>query len=107
MTRKIDLTGKLGIGDRPRIIVDEGVELEVNDSAPTILRVLETIGDNATPEKVDEACTLLFGKKGKAKLDSLGVPLAGYIKVLETAVGLVIGGEGGEDSGNAATPATT
>lgn len=104
MQRTVDLTGKLGIGEKARIVVAEGVELEVDDSAPTVLRVLDLIKDGTDLAAAMEACRLFFGKRGMSQLESLKVPPAGYVKVLEAAVELVMGGG---DEGNAETPATT
>lgn len=99
------MTGKLGLGEKPRIIVADGVELEVNDTARDVMRVLDIVqGGDMTPAKVMDACDVLFGKKGRAALDKLDLPLSGFAAVLEAAVELVMGGG---DAGNAGTPATT
>lgn len=103
MAKRIDLTGKLGIGEKPRIVVAEGVELEVDDSAPTVLRVIELVGDGTDLASAIEACRLFFGKKGMSALESLKMPPMGYAELLNAAVELVMGG----GSGNAETPATT
>lgn len=105
MARTIDLTGKLGIGERPRVTVAEGVELEVDDSARTIVQVIGMMQGHAEPGRALEACALLFGEDGAERLDALGLPISGLVTLLEAAIDLVMGG--GEDQGNGETPATT
>lgn len=102
MARTIDLTDKLGIGEKPKVIVGD-LELEVNDSARNVMRVIDMVSGDMTPEKVMEACSLLFGKDGRKALEARDLPLSAFIAVLEAAVELVMGGG---DEGNAATPAT-
>ena len=103
MNRTVDLIGKLGIGEKACVVVSDGVELEVDDSAPTVLRVLELVKDGSDLASAMEACRLFFGKRGMSQLESLKVPPAGYVRLLEAAIDLVMGG-GSE--GNAGTPAT-
>ena len=103
MQKTIDLTGKLGIGEKKRIIADKGVELEVDDSAPTVLRVLDIMKGGGGLEQVMEICGLFFGEKGMERLKALKVPSASYNTLADAAIELVMGGG---DEGNAETPAT-
>lgn len=104
MARKIDLTDKLGIGEKPKVIVGD-LELEVNDSARNVMRVIDMVGGGEmSPSKVMDACELLFGKSGCKALEARELSLSAFIAVLEAAVDLVMGG--GDDEGNAGTPAT-
>ena len=103
MARTIDLTGKLGLGERPRIVIGDA-ELEVDDRARTVMQVVSLMSGDITPEKTVEACARLFGEQGAAELDALGLTLPGFAAVLEAAMDLVMGGG---DAGNGETPATT
>ena len=106
MARTIDLTGKLGLGEHPRIIVAEGVELTVDDSAPTIIQVIGAVHGEMTNERMLKAFDLLFGEDERARLDGLGMTLAGYMRIIEAALELVMGGS--DDSPKAGeTPDTT
>lgn len=104
MARNIDLTGKLGMGERPTITVGD-MTLTVDDSAPNIIRVMEIVGDgNMTPAAVVEAADLLFEEKSRKQLAKLGLSLGDYGTLVEAATELVMGDEG---EGEGETPATT
>lgn len=104
MARKVvDLTGKLGLGEKPQIVVGD-VTLTVNDSARDVLQVLSLTQD-MTPANVLKACDLLFDKDSRKALNGLDLSMGAMVKVMETAIGLIMGEDG--DGGNAETPATT
>ena len=104
MARNVDLTGKLGLGEKPTITIGD-TTLTVNDSAIALIRVLDIAQANMTPAQMIEAYTILFGEDGPKTLENLNVKFADFPTIIETAVELAMGG-GGDDSGNAETPAT-
>ena len=68
----VDLRNKLGLGERPRIIVADGVELEVDNSAPTVLQVIDALRGDMTNERMLGIFDLFFGEDAHRKMDELG-----------------------------------
>ena len=102
MGRNVDLTGKLGMGEKPTITIGETV-LTVNDSASNMLLVLDKISDGIDARDALDVAGLLFDAKSGKQLAKLDLNLDDYMTVIEAAVDLVMGGDGG----NGGTPATT
>ena len=109
MAKVIDLTEKLGLADKPRITIGD-VELVVNDSARSMLRIMELSGNGADvtrdPATLMEMCDLLFDEDSLPALRALDLSFDDYMTVLDAAITLVTGDDG-TDRGNATTPATT
>lgn len=105
--RTIDLTGKLGLGERPQVVCELGT-LEVDDSAATIMQVLALMhdGEDTTMQDAMDAARLLFGEDGYGLVKESGISFAGLSSLLTAAMQLAMGAEDG-DEGNAETPATT
>ena len=105
MARNVDLTGKLGLGERPTITIGD-VTLVVDDTARNMIRVFEAMGDGEgmAPADVMGMASLLFEAPSAEALDALGLSFADYTAVVTTAVDLVLGAD---EPGNPATPATT
>lgn len=102
---KVNLTDKLGLEDKPTIVIGD-VELTVDNSATTMLRVMEVVGDAAevTPAQVVEVSKLLFDAKSNKALEKLSLSFTDYALVIETAMELIAGGAA---EGNEETQATT
>ena len=109
MARTIDLRGKLGLGEKPRILLDNNVVLTFNDSVPNLRRVIESLRKgNQTLDEIVECCGLMFDKPSFKRLMKLDLSLDGFTAVLAASVEAIIGGEDdGGDEGNSETPATT
>ena len=107
MAKVIDLTEKLGLADKPRITIGD-VELVVNDSARSMLRIMELSGGDAAPDPATlmEMCDLLFDEESLPALEALELSFDDYMTVLDAAITLITGDDG-TDPGNATTPATT
>ena len=102
MARNVDLTGKLGLGEKPTITIGDTV-LMVNDSARNMLQVMKMVKDGIGYDAVADAAALVFDPKSRKALDKLDLSMSDFTEVVSTAVDLIVGG----DSGNAGTPATT
>ena len=92
--RTIDLTGKLGLQPRPTIKIGDKI-LNVDDSAPTILRMLDLLGDNperVSPATINEAAKLLFDPKSYKTLEAMKLSFSDFALVISTAMELVTGG---------------
>lgn len=102
----VDLRNKLGLGERPRIIVADGVELEVDDSAPTVLQVIDALRGEMTNERMLGIFDLFFGEDARKKMDELGTSIPAYTAIVEAAIGTVMG-EGDSSPKEMQTPDTT
>lgn len=105
--RSVDLTERLGLAERPTITVGD-VTLTVDNSAMTVIRVFELVGDGreAGVREIAQACELLFDEGSREALEGLRLDMADYAQVVRAAMELAVGG--GEDGPKAATtPATT
>ena len=103
MAKTIDLTGKLGIGARPAIVID-GERYEVNNSAKSMLQLMSLIGDgDVRPSDVSKAYELLFDAPTRKRIDKLDLPFEGFVALIRAALELMTVGASGEP----AIPATT
>lgn len=98
MAKKIDITEKLNFEEKP-VIVIKGTEIEVNDDAMTMLKIMAKMDDagNVSPAVLAEMAEMLFTEQGKKNLDSLGLTMRDYSVVIETAMDMITGdGEEGD-----------
>lgn len=94
--RHIDLTERLSNLGRPTITVAEGVDVEVNNSAKTMLKVLAEVGDDmekVSPSVMMHVYELIFSKSDRAKIDGLGLCWKDFMLVIETAMNLISGAD--------------
>lgn len=94
MAKRIDITDKLNFEEKP-IIVVKGKEIEVNNDASTVLKILGRVENEGTENlsALTAMADMLFTKQGKKNLESLNLNINDYSKIIETAVGLAIGDE--------------
>ena len=92
MGKRIDITEKLNFEEKP-IIVIKGKEIEVNDDAATMLKLMSKIGsaDEVSPSVLAEMAELLFTKQGRETLESLKLNLQDFSIVIETAMDMING----------------
>jgi hypothetical protein len=102
MAKVIDITEKLNFESKPVIKVKD-IEIEVNNNAATMLKVLPLLND-ATPEAISEVCKNLFIGENLDKVLALDLDFKDFSTVVLEAVKLVAGDD---DEGEAQTPATT
>lgn len=100
MAKKIDISDKLNFDENPVIVV-EGVELEVNSDAETMLRIMGAFEDKDEIKAINKAVTLLFGEEGREKLYSVRregrkLSLGDFSTIVSIAVDAVMGTAGGE-----------
>lgn len=92
MSKRVDLTEKLDFEGTPVIVV-KGVEIEVNDDAQNVLKLMGMAaeGGDVNTEMLEKMANMLFTEQGKKNLDSLKLNMASYTKVIETAMDLATG----------------
>lgn len=105
MAKKVDITDKLNFEEKPVIII-KGKEIEVNDDASTVLKIMATVDNGAEVTLTDltKMAEMLFTKQGKKNLDSLRLNIMDYSMVIETAMNLITGDD--EETGELESPGT-
>lgn len=108
MSKIIDITDKLNFAEKPIMKVKD-VEIEVNNDAVTMLKVIalfENDGNGIKVGNILKMYNLLFDEENQKKVDSLKLNLEDFQTfVTETAQSVVNNGE--EVEGETTTPATT
>lgn len=99
MAKKIDITEKIDF-DSKKILVIKGNEIEVDDSATTVLKVMGALGNNnaGTPKGIVDMYNLIFPEKSRLKIEELKLNFAGFNTVVESAINLIVD-DGGDEEG--------
>ncbi|MDO4327129.1 MAG: hypothetical protein Q4E24_14035 [bacterium] len=93
MARRLDITDRLSFEENP-ILVVRGEELEVNQDAPTMLKVMGMMGSGEVgPEKVLEAYSLIFPEESQKKIEKMKPNFQDLMVLVEAAVEMIVGGE--------------
>ncbi len=93
MGRKYDITEKLTFAPSP-VVVIKGVELQLDDSASTVLKLMSRIGNgDMSTEDILASAELLFGKDGLKKLDKLKLCFSDFTKVITECADIIVGGD--------------
>ncbi len=103
MSKIIDITDKLNFEEKPKLKI-KGVEVEVNNSATAMLKILPLMKDGATSDDLLVVCNQLFDKENFEKIESLDLSFTDFQTLLFTAIELVADNS---DEGETQTPATT
>ena len=92
MGKRVDITDKLNFEEKPVIII-KGKEIEVNDDAETVLKVLSKVEDevDVTVGVLAGLANDIFTKEGKKNLDSLKLNIQDFSIVVEMAMDLIMG----------------
>lgn len=98
MAKKIDISDKLNFEENPVIVVD-GVELEVNADAETVLRMMGVFSGDDEVKAIAEAINLIFSEEDRKKLyairrDGRKLTLADFSVIIETAMDAIMGDAG-------------
>lgn len=110
MSKIVDISGKLGLQGRPVLHVAEGVDAEVDNSAKTVLQIMQLVQDAGSGvEDFDakdmlEMYELLFDAKARKRIDALHLSFEDFLTLLNSAIEMSV--PGGDIEGEAATPAT-
>lgn len=96
MARIIDITDKLDFDSKPKLII-KGVEIEVKADAPTMLKVLSLVNDNAGVDDIVKAYEIIFPESSRTLLDNLNLSFKDLTTVISCAIKLI---QGEEKEGN-------
>lgn len=90
MARVVDITSKLEFDGNPKLKIKDK-EIEVNADAPTMLKVMNLVGDDPTPKDIIELYKLIFPEESRKILDGMKLSFANLITVVEVAVSIISG----------------
>lgn len=109
MSKIIDITNKLNFEEKPIIKVKD-VEIEANNEAATMLKIVALFDEISESGSVKDVLTiydLLFDEENRKKIESLKLSYEDFLTfVMESAQLLMSNGEE-PDEGETVTPATT
>lgn len=90
--RKVDITEKLNFEENPRIVI-KGTEYEVNADAPTVLKIMGTLGEgeNVSPKDIVNMYEMMFPKKERDKIEKLKLQFNDFETVVYSAITLITG----------------
>lgn len=98
MGKVVDITDKLSFEENPKIKI-KNIECEVNSDAPTMLQIMQLLGDgeNVSPSNVVSMYNLIFSESERKKIDKLKLQFTDFQALIMTAIQLVTGeSEAGE-----------
>lgn len=103
MSRIIDITDKLNFDEKPKLKIKDK-EIEVNDRAITMLKVLPKF-ENPTNKDLLEIFKLMFDEKAQKEIEEMKFNFDDFEQVIASAIELVLGAS--DDEGEAVTPDMT
>ncbi|MFT4146428.1 MAG: hypothetical protein QM644_18445 [Mobilitalea sp.] len=92
MGKIVDITEKLNFDENPKLKI-KNISCEVNADAPTMLKLMQLIGDgnNMAPKDLIAMYELIFSKEDRMKIDKLKLQFNDFQAVVMTAISLVTG----------------
>lgn len=93
--KRLDITEKLNFSEKPVLVVKDK-EIEIDNSAMTVLKVMGLMGDEAGSKEILEAYELLFDKTARKMVDSLQLNFGDFATLIRAAIEMVAGDTEGE-----------
>lgn len=95
MSKIIDITERLDFEESPKLKI-KGTAYEINDDAPTMLKIMQLMGDgsNVTGKDIITMYELVFPAKERTKLDKLKLKFKDFQTVVMAAIDLAAGSVG-------------
>ena len=93
--KRLDITEKLNFSEKPVLVVKDK-EIEIDNSAVTVLKVMGLMGDEAGSKEILKAYELLFDKTARKTVDSLQLSFGDFATLVSAAIELVAGDSEGE-----------
>ena len=92
MAKIVDITEKLSFEENPKIKI-KNITCEVNSDAPTMLKLMQIIGDgeSVSPNDVVKMYELIFPEKDREKIDKLKLQFTDFQTLVMSAMSLVTG----------------
>ena len=107
MARVVDITDMLNFEEKPSIRI-KGVDIELNDDAPSMLEVTTILqnSDDMSPADINRLTELLFEPEEYKKLIAMKLNMKNFAMAIIRAANIAIGTPD-DDEGEAQTPAMT
>lgn len=93
MGQVVNITDKLAFDENPVLEIKDQ-KIEINADAPTVLKIMDLMTQDDSD--VTKAYELLFSEKERKKLDKLRLSFRDFNTVIECAMALAAGEDGGE-----------
>lgn len=90
--RRVDITQKLSFEEKAVLVIKEE-EIEVNQDAPTVLKVMGLMDDDAGPSEVMQAYEMIFPEKSRKKVEKFKLSLRDLMTVVMEAMHLITNSE--------------
>lgn len=90
LARVLDITDKLTFDGNPKLKIN-GAELEVNEDAPTVLKIMGLMGGDPGTEEVLKAYELIFPESSRKEMETMKLNFQGLMTVIQEAIKLVTG----------------
>lgn len=90
--KRLDITEKLSFEEKPVLVIKDK-EIELDNSAPTVLKVMGLMGEEAGSEEILQAYELLFDKQARKVVEALHLTFNDFATLIHAAVRLVAGSD--------------
>jgi len=92
------LTDKLNFDAKPQVEVN-GKVLTIDNSAVTVLKLMDTVQNKGELEGAKAVLDLLFSKEDRKAIESLGLSIGDYVKLCESCMDLALGNDPDAEKG--------
>ena len=94
MGKVLDITDKLSFEENPKLKI-KGVEYEVNCDAPSMLKIMQLIGDGGdiSPNDLVKMYELIIPEKERKKIDKLKLNFKDFKTLVMSGIGLITGSD--------------
>ena len=86
------LTDKLNFSDKPQVEV-KGKVLTIDNSATTVLKLLDLVQDKGEVAGAKAVIDLLFDAKDRKTIDGLKLSISDYMRLCEVCMDLALGND--------------
>ena len=93
MAKIIDITEKLNFEEKPKIKI-KNVTIEVDDSAPTALKLMEVmsgVDGDPTVAQMKSLYEIIFNEQDRVKIEKLSLNLKSWMALIREAINLIVG----------------
>lgn len=106
MAKIYDITDKLDFNTNPKIVI-KGQEIEINNEATTMLKIMGEFSTHSETEASINAAKMLFGEEGLNVIENLKLSMKDFMKVIELAMNIAMEEDGEDEQGEVETHTTT
>ena len=93
MAKIIDITEQLNFESKPKIKI-KNVTIEVDDSAPTALKLMEVmsgVDGDPTVAQMNNLYEIMFSEQDRVKIEKLSLNLKSWMALIREAINLIVG----------------